>query len=390
MTYLLDLHCSECARSFLAGQIQTYCPDCQAPLLAHYDLNSARSGLDREEISHRPQGMWRWQELLPVQDSTAVVSLGEGDTPLLEISRLGKELGIRQLYVKDESRNPTGSFKARGLAAAVSKAGELGIQKFIMPTAGNAGGALAAYAARGQMKALIVMPKDTPLANIEECRIAGADMQLVDGTISDAGRLAREIASTENWFDLSTFKEPYRLEGKKVMGYELAEAFGWELPEVIVYPTGGGTGLVGMWKAFDELEELGWLSRRQRPRLVVVQAAGCAPVVKAFASGADHCDTWENAHTIAAGLRVPKSFADRLILRTIQASNGTAIAVSDEEIHANQRWLATQEGIFAAPEGAATLAGLVQLIQQGWIRGDERVVLFNTGAGLKYLRPAIP
>ena len=390
MSYLIELICSECAGSFPAGQIQTFCPDCQAPLLARYDLSSARSRLDREEIGHGPRGMWRWRELLPVQNSAAVVSLGEGDAPLLEISRLAQALGIRQLYLKDESRNPTGSFKARGLAAAVSKAGELGIRKFIMPTAGNAGGALAAYAARGQMTALIVMPKDTPPANIEECRIAGAELRLVDGTISDAARLAREIASTQNWFDLSTFKEPYRLEGKKVMGYELAEAFGWELPEVIVYPTGGGTGLVGMWKAFDELEELGWLKPNQRPRLVVVQAAGCAPVVKAFASGADRCDIWENAHTIAAGLRVPKSFADRLILRTIRASNGMAIAVSDEEILANQRWLATQEGIFAAPEGAATLAGLVQLKQQGWIRGDERVVLFNTGAGLKYLRPAIP
>jgi threonine synthase len=256
-----------------------------------------------------------------------------------------------------------------------------------MPTAGNAGGALAAYAARCQMRALIIMPKDTPPANIEECRIAGADLRLVDGLISDAARLAQEIASAENWFDLSTFKEPYRVEGKKVMGYELAEAFDWELPEVILYPTGGGTGLVGMWKAFDELEALGWLKTRAHPRLVVVQAAGCAPVIKAFESGADRCIPWENAHTLAAGLRVPKSFADRLILRTLRRSNGTAIAVSDEEISVNLRALATQEGIFAAPEGAATLAALVKLKEQGWIRGDERVVLFNTGAGLKFLRP---
>ena len=389
MSYLLELHCSECNRPFSAGQIQTYCPDCQAPLLASYDLTSAKSKLAREEIRRRSRGMWRWRELLPVQDSKAVVSLGEGDTPLLEINRLAKDLGITQLYLKDESRNPTGSFKARGLAAAVSKARELGIQQLILPTAGNAGGALAAYAARCQMRALIIMPKDTPPANIEECRIAGADFRLVDGLISDAARLAQEIASSQNWFDLSTFKEPYRLEGKKVMGFELAEAFEWELPEVIIYPTGGGTGLVGMWKAFDELEELGWLKTQQRPRLMVVQAAGCAPVVKAFESGAKHCDIWENAHTIANGLRVPKSFADRLILRIIRASNGIAIAVSDEEIYTYQRLLAAHEGIFTAPEGAATLAGLVRLKQLGWIRQDERVVLFNTGAGLKYLRPVI-
>jgi threonine synthase len=334
--------------------------------------------------------MWRWKELLPVRDDTAIVSLGEGDTPLLEINRLAQTLGFTHLYLKDESRNPTGSFKARGLAAAVSKARELGIQRLIMPTAGNAGGALAAYAARCQMRALIVMPKDTPPANIEECRIAGADLRLVDGLISDAARLAQAIASSDSWFDLSTFKEPYRVEGKKVMGYELADAFGWELPEVILYPTGGGTGLVGMWKAFEELEALGWLETRGRPRLVVVQAAGCAPLVKAFAAGGERCTPWENAHTLAAGLRVPKSFADRLILRSLRASNGTAIAVSDEEISANQRALATQEGIFAAPEGAATLAALVKLKGQGWIRRDERVVLFNTGAGLKYLRPAVP
>ena len=385
MSYLHELRCSECSQAFPAGQVQTFCPDCQAPLLARYDLVAARAGLDREEISHRSRGMWRWLELLPVRDPVNIVSLGEGDTPLLTIDRLGKDLGFKQLYVKDESRNPSGSFKARGLASAVSKARELGIYKLIMPTAGNAGGALAAYAARSQMQALILMPKETPMANIEECRIAGADLRLVDGLISDAARLAREIASSQNWFDLTTFKEPYRVEGKKVMGYELAEAFGWELPEVIIYPTGGGTGLVGMWKAFDELAELGWINPHGRPRLVVVQTRGCAPVVKAFESGAAFCSYWENAHTIAAGLRVPKSFADRLVLRTLRASNGVAIAVSDEQIRSAQRLLAAREGILAAPEGAATLAGFIQLQKQGWIGQNERVVLFNTGAGLKYL-----
>jgi threonine synthase len=287
--------------------------------------------------------------------------------------------------VKDESSNPTGSFKARGLAAAISKAKELGMKKVIIPTAGNAGGAMAAYAARAGLQAHIFMPKDTPYANIEESRIAGAEVILVDGLISDAAGLAGEKARAEGWFDVSTFKEPYRVEGKKVMGYELAEAFGWQLPDVIVYPTGGGTGLVGMWKAFTELEALGWLENTRRPRMVSVQAAGCAPVVRAVQQGVDFCDFWTNAQTIASGLRVPKSFADHLILQDIYESRGTAVAVSDESILETQKELASSEGIFAAPEGAATLAALKALVSQGWVHSDERIVLFNTGSGLKYL-----
>jgi threonine synthase len=304
---------------------------------------------------------------------------------LLLLPRIGKSLGLSNLYVKDESSNPTGSFKARGLAAAVSMAKELGIKKVIIPTAGNAGGAMAAYAARADLQACIFMPKDTPFANIEESRIAGAEVILVDGLISEAAGLAGEKAREEGWFDLSTFKEPYRTEGKKVMGYELAEAFNWELPDVIIYPTGGGTGLVGMWKAFAELEELGWLKNTKRPRMVAVQADGCAPVVKAFQEGASFCDFWINAHTIASGLRVPKSFADHLILENLHESNGTAIAVSDEAIIETQSELARTEGIFAAPEGAATLAALKELTRSGWIHPEERIVLFNTGSGLKYL-----
>jgi threonine synthase len=329
--------------------------------------------------------MWRWHELLPIQNPDNIVFLGEGDTPLLRVPNLGDELGLSNLYVKDESANPTGSFKARGLAAAVSRARELGIEKVIIPTAGNAGGAMAAYAARANIRATIYMPKDTPRANVEESRMAGAQVILIDGLISDAAGMAGEKARAEGWFDLSTFKEPYRAEGKKVMGYELAEAFDWTLPDVIVYPTGGGTGLVGMWKAFAELEELGWLENTKRPRMVAVQAAGCAPVIKAFHEGAAFCDFWLNAHTLASGLRVPKSFADALILENLRESQGTAVAVRDEDILEAQSQLGRREGIFAAPEGAATLAALRVLIENKWIASNERVVLFNTGSGLKYL-----
>jgi threonine synthase len=386
MSYLSHLQCSDCKRSFNADVVQTFCPDCQAPLLARYNLASAHDTLDRDEFRYRQPGMWRWQELLPVRNPENMLTLGEGDTPLLRVPRLGGLLGLKNLYVKEEGRNPTGSFKARGLASAVSRAKELGIRKVIIPTAGNAGGAMAAYAARGGLEAYIFMPRDTPQANIEESRIAGATVILIDGLINEAAGMAGEKAQAEGWFDVSTFKEPYRAEGKKIMGYELAESFGWELPDVIVYPTGGGTGLVAMWKAFNELEALGWLKNTARPRMVAVQAAGCAPVVKALQAGQSFCDFWIGAHTIASGLRVPKSFADMLILQDIRDSHGTAVAVSDSDILMAQNRLAGMEGIFAAPEGAATLAGLEYLLQDGWIDPQERVVIFNTGTGLKYLK----
>jgi threonine synthase len=381
----MTLECSNCGKNYSPNEIQTFCPDCKAPLLSRYDLEGLHTHLDRDQIRARRKGMWRWHELLPINDSQNMVSLGEGDTPLLHAPRLGSTLGLSHLYIKDESNNPTGSFKARGLSAAVSKAKELGVQKVIIPTAGNAGGAMAAYAARGGLPALIYMPKDTPKANIEESRIVGAKVNLVDGLISDAASLAAETARKEGWFDVSTFKEPYRLEGKKIMGYELAESFDWSLPDVIIYPTGGGTGLVGMWKAFNELESLGWLENMKRPRMVSVQADGCAPVAKAFENNASFCDFWQGAHTIASGLRVPKSFADRLILNDIRESHGNAVAVSDEAIVEAQRAIAVNEGIFAAPEGAATFAALKVLVERKWIQPDERVVLFNTGSGLKYL-----
>ena len=386
-SYITHLECSGCGEKYSYEIVHTFCPICQSPLLPRYDLTAVRQNVDRDAITHRKRGMWRWQELLPVLNVENQIFLGEGDTPLLSLPHLEKELGLSHLFVKDESSNPTGSFKARGLAAAVSKAKELGVEKVIIPTAGNAGGAMAAYAARAGIKAYIFMPKDTPYANIEESRMAGAEIMLVDGLISDAAGMAGEKARAEGWFDVSTFKEPYRVEGKKVMGYELAEAFNWELPDVIIYPTGGGTGLVGMWKAFDELEQLGWLKNTKRPRMVSVQADGCAPVVKAFQAKASFCDFWIGAHTVASGLRVPKSFADHLILQDLYDSEGVAVAVSDEAILESQKYLASQEGIFAAPEGAATLSALNELIKQNWIHPEERIVLFNTGSGLKYLKP---
>jgi threonine synthase len=384
-SFITHLECSKCHKEYSYHHIQTFCPDCKATLLPRYDLNAVRQNVDPDEISRRKKGMWRWRELLPVLHEENQISLGEGDTPLLSLPHLEKELGLSNLYVKDESNNPTGSFKARGLAAAISKAKELGVEKVIIPTAGNAGGAMAAYAARAGLQACIFMPKDTPFANLEESRISGAEVILVEGLISDAAALAGEKARAQGWFDVSTFKEPYRVEGKKVMGYELAETFDWRLPDVIIYPTGGGTGLVGMWKAFAEIEALGWLENPQRPRMVSVQAEGCAPVVRAFETGAAFCEFWTHAQTIASGLRVPRSFADHLILKDIYESEGTAIAVSDESILAAQKQLAGAEGIFAAPEGAATLAALTELIQEGWVHPEERIVLFNTGSGLKYL-----
>ena len=384
ISYIDSLICKQCGQSYDCDQVQTFCPHCQAPLFAVYDLTSAKANLDRAELSMRPKGMWRWKEFLPVHDQSNIVTLGEGDTPLLKPRRIGQSIGLKNLFIKDESLNPTGSFKARGLSAAVSKAKELGVRKMIIPTAGNAGGALAAYAASAGLQASILMPKDTPKTNVTESLITGAEVTMVDGLISDAAVLAREKAVQEGWFDVSTFKEPYRTEGKKIMGYELAEQFNWSLPDVIIYPTGGGTGLVGMWKAFDELEALGWLDNNKRPRLVSVQAKGCAPIVKAFQDGALTSSFWTGAATIASGLRVPKSFADKEILADLKKSNGTAISVSDEDIILAQKKLAVNEGIFAAPEGAATFAALEILVQDHFVSEDETIVLFNTGAGLKY------
>ncbi len=385
MSTLTYLECPECGAHFEADKPQTFCPRCESPLLPRYDLDAASRALTPEAVASRPRGIWRWHEILPVRSAEHRITLGEGDTPLVEVPRLAREFGLEHVWVKDESQNPTATFKARGLVMAVSRALELGIREFVIPTAGNAGGALAAYAARAGVKAHVYMPADAPEVNKAEVAAAGADLVLVDGLISDAGKLAAEHARERGWWSVSTFKEPYRVEGKKTMGLEIAEAFGWHLPDVIIYPTGGGTGLVGMWKAFDELEALGWIGS-ERPRLVSVQSEGCAPIVRAFHEGAERARPWENAHTVAAGLRVPAAFADRLILRALRETNGTAIAVPDEEILAAQRLLAAEEGIFAAPEGAATVAALKKLVSSGWINAADTVVLFNTGSGLKYER----
>ncbi|HEX8990511.1 MAG TPA: threonine synthase [Anaerolineales bacterium] len=381
---LTTLECPECGRQYDPRHLQTFCLDCKSPLLARYDLKKAGRTLSLQSAATRPRGIWRWAEILPVLEEKYRLTLGEGDTPLLHAGRLGKSIGYGNIYIKDESGNPTGSFKARGMAVAVSKAAELKVKGMAIPTAGNAGGALAAYAARANMEAHVYMPKDAPAANQLEVKAFGADLVLVDGLISDAGRLAAEEAPKHRWLDISTFKEPYRLEGKKTMGLELLRDFHGELPGVIIYPTGGGTGLVGMWKAFEEMEELGWIGSG-RPRMVTVQAAGCAPIVRAFEQGRERAEFWQNAQTLAAGLRVPGPFADRLILRALSTSKGSAVAVSDEEITAAQKEVASLEGILASPEGAATWAALKRLVRQGSIQPDERVVLFNTGTGLKYL-----
>ncbi|MCJ7626694.1 MAG: threonine synthase, partial [Anaerolineaceae bacterium] len=328
--------------------------------------------------------IWRWAELLPVREEVYRITLGEGDTPLLRLPRLGDRLGLSNLYVKDEGFNPTGTFKARGLLMAVARAVELGENEFVIPTAGNAGSALAAYAARAGKKAHVFMPCDAPRVTMEEVKAYGAELILVDGLIDEAGRQAKKKIEENGWCDVSTFKEPYRPEGKKTMGLELAEEFNWELPDVILYPTGGGTGLVGMWKAFNELETMGWIGSK-RPRFVSIQPAGCAPIVRAFQEGSERADYWENAHSIAGGIRVPGVFADRPILRLLKESKGNAVAVSDDEILQWQKKLAEMEGFLASPESCATVAALAHLMEEDWIEPHEKVVLFSTGSGLKYV-----
>jgi threonine synthase len=385
MSYLTFLECPQCEQAFSAITAPTYCLDCHSPILARYNLTSARNHLDRDVFSANNTGMWRWHEILPIGNLDRISSLGEGDTPLIQINRWATTYGSSQVWIKDESLNPTASFKARGLSAAVSKANELGLKQLVIPTAGNAGSALAAYASRARLRSSAVMPLDTPGQIIDECRFYGAETILVDGLISDCARIVDEMVGSGDWFSVSTFREPYRLEGKKIMGYELAQAFEWHLPDVIIYPTGGGTGLVGMWKAFQELEELGWLESPHLPKMVSVQSTGCAPIVEAFISGAVDCKFWDNAETIASGIRVPYSMADRLILEILRASDGTAIAISDQEILEARTDLARFEGLFSSPEGAATLAAYNKLSSSGLINPDDRTVLFMTASGVKYV-----
>src|ERR1051326_3029758 len=378
------LECAACGRRHEAQRLHNVCVECGKPLLARYDLEQAGRTLTKENLKGRRADLWRYLEVLPVEREENIVSLGEGFTPLLHAPRLGDLLGLSQLYIKDESQQPTQSFKARGMATAVSMAKELGVTKLAAPSAGNAAGALAAYASRAGLEAHIFMPRDTPRANVVECEQTGARVTLMDGLITDCGAEVARRKDAEGWFDVSTLKEPYRVEGKKTLGYEVAEQLNWELPDWIIYPTGGGTGLVGMWKAFAEMEALGWVGEK-RPRMVTVQSSGCAPIVRAFETGQRHAEEFPNAATAASGLRVPKAIGDFLILDALRESNGAAIAVSDEELLAAVKEIGSAEGVFAAPEGAACLPALRKLIERGEVKPDERVVLFNTGAGVKYL-----
>lgn len=378
------LSCSQCNEQYEPGKLHNLCDKCGKPLLVHYDFERAAATLTRASLATRSSTLWRYREVLPVEREENVITLGEGWTPVMHARRLGEQLGMRHLYIKDESLNPTASFKARGMAVAVSMAKELSAHKLAVPSAGNAAGALAAYAAKAGLEAYIFMPRDVPPANLIECQQFGAQVTLVDGLITDCGRIVAERKDTEGWFEVSTLKEPYRIEGKKTMGYELAEQMGWELPDVVLYPTGGGTGLIGMWKAFAEMERLGWIGAK-RPRMMTVQAEGCAPIVHAFAAGANVGAEVVNPHTVAAGLRVPKAIGDFLMLDILRRSGGTAVSVSDAELTAAVREIGATEGLFAAPEGAACLPALKKLLEQGKIGREERVVLFNTGSGLKYL-----
>ncbi len=379
------LECSLCGLHHEARKLHNLCVECGKPLLVRYDLRAAGRTLTPTSLKERESSLWRYREVLPVENWNNVVSFGEGWTPLLNASKTSESLPVPlDIFIKDEGQNPTQSFKARGMAAAISMAKEFGVKKVAVPSAGNAAGAMAAYAARAGMEANIFMPSDTPRANIVECEQTGAKVTLVDGLITDCGKIIAERKEAEGWFDVSTLKEPYRVEGKKTMGYELAEQLNWELPDVILYPTGGGTGLIGMWKAFDEMEQLGWIGSK-RPKMVSVQSLTCAPIVRAFENGERFADEFENAATVASGLRVPKAIGDFLILDAIRASGGTAVAVADSELVAAVKEIGAAEGLFTAPEGAACLPALRKLIADGFINAGEKVVIFNTGSGVKYL-----
>jgi threonine synthase len=383
MSFAQEIVCPRCSKRFELSQLLNLCP-CGSPLLVHYDLDKAKNDFSRSTLAGRVASLWRYRELLPLQDNDNRISLGEGFTPLLDAKKLGGELGLRQLWIKDEAQNPTGSFKDRGLSLAISRAKELGVKKAAIPSAGNAGGSFAAYAARAGIEAHVFMPRDTPIANQIEAQQYGARLTLVDGLINDCGRIIAERKTADGWFDVSTLKEPYRVEGKKTMGYEIAEQLNWRLPDVIIYPTGGGTGLIGMWKAFAELQELGWIGSA-RPRMVSVQATGCAPIVKAFEENKATAEPWQNAQTVASGLRVPQAVADFLMLKAIRDSSGTALSVGDDEMLAEIPLIGKAEGIFFCPEGAAGVVALRHLVANGWIKPDEEILIFNTASGLKYL-----
>jgi threonine synthase len=385
--FVTHLECSQTGDHYPAGQLHNL-SKAGKPLLVRYDLDRLARSASKEQLAKRPENMWRYREFLPVRHTKNIVSLGEVRTPLIECEELGRRLGARRLMIKDEGRLPTGSFKARGLVMAVSMAKGLGVKRLAMPTNGNAGAAMAAYGARAGMESFIFCPDDTPAVNVGEIAAQGAHVWLVNGLINDCGRIVGEGREAMGWFDVSTLKEPYRIEGKKTMGLELADQLGWTLPDVIFYPTGGGTGLIGMWKAFDELEQIGWIDDK-RPRMVAVQASGCAPIVRAFEQGLDHAPLWKDAHTVAAGIRVPGAVGDFLMLRAIRESNGFAIAVEDDAILAARDEVAGLEGLLMCPEGAATYAAYKIALADGRVSADESAVLFNCAIGVKYPLPAV-
>ena len=380
--FVSHLTCPKCRTTYESEKPVQLC-QCGSPLLVRYNLESVRKNLTKKILSSRKADLWRYRELLPVKKEENIVSLGEGMTPLLPLKNLGPEINLPNLYLKDEGIIPTGTFKARGAAVGVSRAKELGIKVLAMPTNGNAGAAWAVYCAPAKIKAVIVMPKDAPPIPRGECAISGASLYLVDGLISDAGKIVAKAVADYGWFDASTLKEPYRIEGKKTMGLEIAEQFDWKLPDVILYPTGGGVGIIGIYKALMELKELGWIEGKF-PRLVAVQSTGCAPIVKAWQERKTESEFWKDAHTLAFGITVPKALGDFLVLDAIYKTEGCAIAVDDEDILTAENLLATREGTFVCPEGAATLSAAIQLYKDGWIGSEEKVVLLNTGSGLKY------
>lgn len=382
-SYLTHLECTNCGETYPADHLMTTCPACGKVLFARYDLAGAAKEMTKEALKERPWNLWRYFEIMPIQDPANALTLGEGGTPLLDVPRLGATLGLDRLRVKDDGQNPTGSFKSRGLGSAVSRAKELGATSVAIPSAGNAAAAMSAYAARAGLDAYVFMPADAPVVTKAECRAYGAKVFLVKGLINDAGKVAKQGAEQRGWFDVSTLKEPYRAEGKKTMGLELAEQMGWRVPDAIVYPTGGGTGIVGMWKAFNELEEMGLIGSK-RPKMIVVQSETCAPIVRAFERGERHAELWQGAHTLAPGIRVPVAIGDYLILDAVRQSGGTAIAVSDEELIGGMHLLAEKEGLFTSPEGGALVAAAQKLRERGFLSRDEEVLLFLTGSGLKH------
>ncbi|MHA1505158.1 MAG: threonine synthase [Candidatus Heimdallarchaeota archaeon] len=379
---ITELECTNCGKKYQENKINTLCDSCGKVLYARYDLEQAKETLTKDAIQKRKvYNIWRWHEIMPVKEEKHRITLGEGWTPLVRVDNFGKKNDLSNVFIKDEGQNPTGTFKSRGLCAAVAKALELGKKEFVLPSAGNAGAALAAYASHSGAKSHVFVPRDAPEFIIKEIEVMGAEVELVDGLISDAGVKAKEAAEKHGWFSMSTLKEPYRVEGKKTMGLELAENFNWELPDVIIYPTGGGTGIVGMWKAFDEMEKMGLIGSH-RPKMVSVQPSGCQPMVRAFHEGSKHAKAWENAHSFAAGIRVPGAIGDYLILNALRDSEGTAIAVDDEEIKDAMYSFAKLEGIMVAPEAAATVAAAIKLQEDNFLNKDDKVILFVTGSGL--------